>query len=627
MRSLTAFAYAFWVVLGIGAAASRGPSDPAELEAFVDQLFARHMAATHTPGAVFVLVKDGRVMFMKGYGFASLEKKTLVIPERTLFRVASVSKLFTATAIMQLCERGKVDLHQDVNRYLRAFQLQNNYLRPVTLADVLTHTAGFDGESLGIVARSEREIVPLGEHLARWMPPRVMPPGETWSYSNYGLALAGYVVETASGTPFPRYIDENILKPLGMTRSSFLLPPELAPDLAIGYSYASGKYLPQRYYSMNVGPCGALVTTANDIARFMIAHLHEGQYGDTRILREQTAREMHATHFRPSPEFDGMAYGFVESGRRGQRRLEHTGGLPGFQSFMRIVPAEDIGYFASATNAGGFFLPELFRELEERYWPAAQLPARITPVGARSDASRYAGSYRSNVYSRTTMRKFGQLVEPHLLMVTANADGTLSTTAFFSHPAGTWFEVRPTVFQEAGNEEKMAFRTDDRGRVTHALMEPDAFDKEAWYDWRPLHWAFIAICAALFLSACAGWPAAAFVLRIRRRRRPVNRAWRNAALFLGIVCASNLVYPPLLAVTIDRYQRDFGAGIPPAFTLVRGIAMASAVATPVILVLALIAWKKKYWSPLARVHYSAVALAAALWVPYLTHWNLLGFGV
>jgi CubicO group peptidase (beta-lactamase class C family) len=626
-RSLTAFAYAFWLVTGICTASTRGPSDPAELEAFVDQLFARHMAATHTPGAVFVLVKDGRVMFMKGYGLASLEKKTPVVPERTLFRVASISKLFTATAIMQLSERGKLDLHKDINRYLRAFQLKNNYPRPVTLADVLTHTAGFDGESVGIVARSEREIVPLGEHLARWMPPRVMPPGETWSYSNYGLALAGYVAETASGTPFPQYIDENILQPLGMTRSSFLLPPELAPDLAIGYNYASGKYLPQAYYSMNVGPCGALVTTAADIARFMITHLHEGQYGESRILREETAREMHATHFRPSPGFDGMAYGFVESSRRGQRRLEHSGGLPGFQSLMTIVPTDDIGYFASATNNGRFFLPDVFRELEDRYWPATPLPAKATPVDTRSDAGRYAGSYRFNVYSRTTMGKIEQLVQPHVLTVTANADGTLSTNAFFSHPSGTWFEVRPAVFQEAGNEDKMAFRADDHGRVMHALMEPEAFDKEAWYDWRPLHCAFIAICAALFLSACAGWPVAALVRRIRRRRHPLNPVWRNATLLLGTVCALNLVYPPLLGVTIDRYHRDFGAGIPLAFTLVRGIAVASAVATAFIRVLTLIAWSRKYWSPMARVHYSAVALAAVLWVPYLTHWNLLGFGV
>ena len=175
-RLLQALAVLSWMMAATRGASSGGPSNPAELEAFVDQLFAGHMAVSHTPGAVFVLVKNGRVMFMKGYGLASLEKRTPVIPNQTLFRVASISKLFTATAIMQLYERGQVDLHRDINHYLRLFQLKNDFPRPVTLADVLTHTAGFDGESFGIVARSEREIVPLGGHLAIWMPPRVMPP-------------------------------------------------------------------------------------------------------------------------------------------------------------------------------------------------------------------------------------------------------------------------------------------------------------------------------------------------------------------------------------------------------------------------------------------------------------------
>src|SRR5262249_26784281 len=112
-RSLPALAFAFWTVKELCAASQGGPSNPAELEAFVDQVFARRMAVNRTPGAVFVLVKNGRVMFMKGYGLASLEKRTHVTPELTLFRVASISKLFTATAIMQLYERGQIDLHQD----------------------------------------------------------------------------------------------------------------------------------------------------------------------------------------------------------------------------------------------------------------------------------------------------------------------------------------------------------------------------------------------------------------------------------------------------------------------------------------------------------------------------------
>src|SRR5262249_44099258 len=144
-----------------------------------------------------------------------------------------------------------------------------------------------------------------------------------------------------------------------------------------------------------------------------------------------------------------------------------------------------------------------------------------------------------------------------LLTVTANLDGTLSTDAFFSHPAGRWFELHHGVFQEAGRKDKMAFRVDDRGRVTHALMEPEAFEKEAWYDWRPLHWAFVLMCAALFLSGCVGWPIAALVRRLRRRRAGVNTARRTAVVLLGTVCALNLAYPPLFNLAVTLHGRDF----------------------------------------------------------------------
>jgi CubicO group peptidase (beta-lactamase class C family) len=609
---------------GICVAANGGPSNPAELEAFVDQLFARHLAASRAPGAVFVLVRNGRVMLAKGYGLANVEKRIPVVADRTLFRVASISKLITATAIMQLYERGQIDLHQDVNRYLRAFQLKGGFPRAVTLADVLTHTAGFDGESFGIVARSEAQIVPLGEHLAIWMPPRVMPPGDTWSYSNYGFALAGYVVETTAGQLFPRYVEQNIFRPIGMTRSSFLLPPQLAPDLAMGYSQTPDGLQPRPYYSMNIGPAGALVTTAADMARFMIAHLHEGRYEDARILREETAREMHATHFRPSPDFDGMAFGFVESTRHGTRRLEHSGSIPGFSSLLRIIPAEDTGYFASA-NGETAFLPELFRELEDRFWPAVSSPDKTAPNPESDDVHRYTGSFRFNVYSRTTSKKTSLLTQPRLLTVTANRDGTLSTNAFFSHPAGRWHEVGPGVFQEAGGEDRMAFRLDPRGRVTLALMEPEAFEREAWYDWRPLHLVFIVTCAALFLSACAGWPIAALVDRFRSRHTSVNGARRNATVLLGAVCALHLAYLPLGGLAITVYERDFGVGVPLAYAVVRGLAFATAAATAAIPVLTAMAWRGDKWSKAARLHYSAVAAAAMLWVPYLVYWNLLGF--
>lgn len=139
----------------------QGPTDLRELEAFLDTFFTEQMKELHIPGAVFILVKDGEIFFAKGYGFANLEKKTPVIPDKTLFRVGSVSKLFTTTAIMQLYEKEMLNLDDDVNKYLRNFQLEDNYPQSVTIANLLTHTGGFDERLTGMAARSPSEVLRL----------------------------------------------------------------------------------------------------------------------------------------------------------------------------------------------------------------------------------------------------------------------------------------------------------------------------------------------------------------------------------------------------------------------------------------------------------------------------------
>ncbi|HET7100758.1 MAG TPA: serine hydrolase domain-containing protein, partial [Terriglobia bacterium] len=125
-------------------------SNPREVQAFFDRFFGREMPGWHIPGAAFVLVKDGKVIFTKGYGYADLKNQTPVVPDQTVFRVASVSKVFTATAVMQLAESGKLDLATDVNRYLTHFQIKDPYPQPVTLAELLTHSAGLDASVIGI---------------------------------------------------------------------------------------------------------------------------------------------------------------------------------------------------------------------------------------------------------------------------------------------------------------------------------------------------------------------------------------------------------------------------------------------------------------------------------------------
>ncbi len=198
-----------------GAARSAGLTDPVELEAFLDELLARQLAERHIPGASLAVVKDGRLFFAKGYSYANLEQRTPLVADQTLVRVGSIAKPFTWTAVLQLVEQGKLDLNADVNTYLADFQIPATYPAPITLAHLLTHTAGFEDWQLGITVSSAGGLLPLGTYLAREMPARVSPPGTVTAYSNYGATLAGYIVERVSGQPFEQYMQQHILQPLG----------------------------------------------------------------------------------------------------------------------------------------------------------------------------------------------------------------------------------------------------------------------------------------------------------------------------------------------------------------------------------------------------------------------------
>ena len=205
-------------------------SDPQEFEAWLDSFLASYKPS----GLAFVLVKDDQIFFQKGYGYADAQTQTTVVPEMTVFPAASVSKVFTATAVMQLVEQGRLKLDEDINHYLTKFQLGQEFAQPVTLHHLLTHTSGLDEHFLSALSPRNEPLPDLGDYFARHIPPRVAPPGQRLNYSNHGLALAGYVVEAVSGEPFAEYVERHILLPLGMAHSSFRqpLPPALATDLA-----------------------------------------------------------------------------------------------------------------------------------------------------------------------------------------------------------------------------------------------------------------------------------------------------------------------------------------------------------------------------------------------------------
>ena len=606
------------------AVAEIGPTDPAELEAFLAGLLPSLMETHHVPGAVFVMVKNGEIFFAKGYGYADLETQRPVDPETTIFRVASVSKLFTATAAMQLVEQGKLDLNVDVNRYLEEFQIEATYGEPVTLHHLLVHTAGFDDRFLRSSRTIGSELPPLGQYLAERMPPRVMPPGRFISYSNHGLALVGHLVEVASGTPFPAYVREHVLDPLGMTRSRVFLSVPLSPDLASSYQYRSGQQVEMGYDHTLLGPAAELNTTGMDMARFMIAHLQMGRLGDQRILGEETARMMQTRHFTHHPKLDGRCYGFVESYLKGVRTIGHGGDWRGFRTSLVLVPAADLGIFISVNgNFRGPFYRTFANTLADRYFPGPEPTLLEAPDDFAGRASLYAGTYLPNRRIRGTILKLGEFLGA--IRVTANDDDTLTVSFLAGEDPIRLAEVEPDLFREQEGEIDAAFLRDERGRVRHLALEEHAFDRIPLYRSPLVHAILAGITLLLFVGTLGGWTIGAGARMVAGgSASPVSLPARTVASAVCLLDAVALIGIALVLRQTDLFELLYES-IP---TSLKQQLLLPLVSLPLTLALPYSAWRgfpASGQATLARLHYGVLTGAAFLFLAMAHYWNLLGF--
>lgn len=430
--------------------------DPAELSALVEPVFTAGMAKEHIPGAAFVLVQDGRVILAKGFGVADIKSGRGVEPERTLFPIASISKVFTATAVMQLVDSGKVDLDADVDRYLKSARVPATYPQPITVANLLTHTSGLD-ELPGRRVETADELVPLGQFLATRLI-RVHPPGEMTAYSSYGIALAGLMLEDVSGEPYATYQERHIWKPLGMKHTFIAVPEALKGDLATAYELDDDQLAAIPYEIYQTPPTSSIVSTVEDMARFMVAHLQNGTYGDARILSEAAAIDMHRQHATMHPLIPGWALGFQADDANGRRIIEHGGDIGGFSSLMTLLPDEGVGIFVVHHLEGSNLRFDVRRAVLDRYFPDERTVA--VPVPRPADAprlARFAGTYRANNYCHTCGADDGPPVQD--FEVEAHADGTIGIW-------GTqWVEVSPLYFVSIDGRRRIGFKEDASGKI------------------------------------------------------------------------------------------------------------------------------------------------------------------
>lgn len=606
--------------------AAEGPSDPAELEAFMDGLMAAQMTENHIAGAVVVVVKDGQVFFSRGYGYADLETRTPVDPETTLFRPGSISKLFVWTSVMQLAEQGKLDLETDVNEYLD-FTIPDTYPVPITLKTLMTHTPGFEDKGEDLFALKPENVISFEAYLKKNLPARVFPPGEIGAYSNYGTALAGYIVERVSGMPFYEYVEKNIFSPLEMRRATFRqpLPADLAADMSGGYNYFSGGYVRGGFEYVIAYPAGALSASGSDMAKFMIAHLQNGRYGEAQILKEETARQMHSQLYTADPRIDGMAYGFFENMVNDQYIISHGGDTILFHSGLYLFPEQNLGFFISTNSAGGAGVSDkVGRAFTERYFPVPQgKTADLTPTADfDSRSAKYAGAYYMSRNNFTGFEKIFALLTPISITVDENRNVILSRAGEVTQ----YVEIEPGLLVNREHPDDKIVMKEQAGQITLHPAMPFVFIKTPWHATMALHLTIFLGGALLFLIVLIRWLVSFFSGLIKREPRPLLS--RLARLTGGLFALVYLIFLLVCMAALMNVDPAYGvpnlifeapAGIDTFMQLPTALVVLAILMVP----FAMVAWVKRFWTFGARFSYTFLTLLAFAIVWSMTYWNLL----
>jgi CubicO group peptidase (beta-lactamase class C family) len=608
------------------ASESRGPRDYQELSRFLGELVPPLMMRWHAPGAVFVLVKDGQVFLAKGYGYADLEVGLAADPDRTVFRVYSVSKAVTATAAMQLVEQGRLALDRDVNEHLPPPGIPATFSEPITLFHLLTHTSGLDDRYLPARAGTPAELLAAGQYLAHNLPPRLMPPGQLIRYSNQNSVLAGYLIQSASGEPFARYVDAHVFFPLDMHRSSFSRPPALVADMAAGYQFRRGVYRRLGHAAEPCAPSGSMIATASDMSHLMLAYLAEGRYGEHRILQPETVRTMLSRRFTLDPRLSGVGYGFWERSMNGERVFEHAGDSTGFVSLMLLVPDRSLGLFLSVNcEDAGPLIGEVVRGFFDHYFSythRAAATAGGVPRPAAAAPAWLSGIYRYNSYPAGGIEKLVLLAGGgrEIRVVVADAELTMEV----GPQRRTYVQEEPLFYRETAGSAHSAFKRGWDGRW-HLVAGPyGVLERVPFYGTFKCQVLWLACCVLVLASFLVAWPALWLVRRIKGRRIGGTTVSRWAVGTALAVCACAVVFvAAVVPVMLGPFGAQLTAGLPTSIRVLLALPPLGAALTATVIPLAVVAWRRRLWTLSARLHYTATAVAALAMVAWFEQWNIL----
>jgi len=607
-----------------------GLADHVDIDNYVDGLVATQQLE-HGLGALVVsIVRDDQLWLARGYGLADIASQTQVAPEETLFRIGSVSKTFTWTAVMMLAERDLLDLDADVNDYLHQFSVSEAFGEPVTLRQIMHHRAGFE-DTLRLFAVADDDPRGLAELLAEHQPERVYPPGTRTSYSNWASALAALVVENIvddlAGLTYGDFLQTEILDPLGMNATTWLAPDKMdsamRERLATGYRPKLGALDLQGF--MQIGaywPAGGMASTATDMARWMRFHLNGGALEGVRLLDDRTHGQMWTRAYNDRPLAADMTHGFQHRLYRDVDIFAHAGGTGAYLTNMVLVPQLSLGIFLSqnSTHTGAPIgqVPDLVIDQVGGY---SYRPFGLVEDSEQAEAlSEFAGTYLNNrrVFS-TFAALFGALNIANVTPLSEDsmAVGAMGETRYYRHLSDDTFV--------SASDDRIAFVRDEDGRVVAMAdgLGVHSFEK---LDWMQSPLALLTALGAALLLALSH--AVGFTHRFGRGIFSGSAA-RIAG---GVVGLAVLVVGALLGslIYLGLSLSDFDISTmpetypPTAMFVTHYTGWAVAITTALMVLAHGPAWIGSGWGWFKRLHFTLFTIAMAFLSVQLWEWRVIG---
>jgi len=601
-----------------------------DLEAFFDGIIPLQLERSDVAGATVLVMRGGETLLLKGYGSSDLKAARMVDPEATMFRLASISKLFTWTAAMQLVEQGKLDLDADVNRYLD-FAIRGT--GPITLRNLMTHTAGFEETVRDIIVTDPKKYLALRDFLVQNQPNRLFAAGTVPGYSNYAVGLGSYIVQRVSGERFEDYVAAHIFAPLGMTHSTFFQPPPKDLQQLPSQGYRSSTREPAIGFEL-FSPAGAggISSSAADMGRFGQMLLNGGELDGQRILKQDSLAEMWKPQFRANDQLPPIGLGFYQVWRNELKWIGHQGDLVAFHSLFFVEPQQKLVLFISYNSAGsaGRTRPELLNAFSDRYFPSElHQPFIATASGIKDIEGTYQASRRAD---STILKLFALVGQSHAKL---DKDGVLHVDRakdLRGHPFG-WKPIGPDLWQQVDDQGKLFAIRAANGRIERLAGSFAAaqLQRVPWYERDKFVYLSLGIC--LIVGICVLYNLGLRLARryVLRSSQPIASSAPGAArIALSALPQASIIFWLLLltslAILFSRFDDD---SLPPSsswdkFFLIGDGLFAIAVVMSVFAVLAAArVWRRPATSRISQIKFTLVALACAYFSWFAIHWHLI----